>query len=108
MFLQNLAKDRAGRTRWKPIRDISQTIGVPMYAFSFSNGRFRKIKPIDLGCGVNELNAILWKFGHLKRLREFTEKVDSINTYTSHPLIQLGPKLLPEVVSHELELFKVR
>ena len=106
-YFQNLAKDAAGRTRWKPIRDISQTIGVTQYGFSFSIGRFRKVKPTTLHCGVDDLTFIKWKYSHLKQLREFSKKVENINLY-SHPLSQLGPYFLPEVVEHELNVLKFR
>ena len=105
---QNLAKDRAGRTRWKPIRDISQTLGVTQYGFSFSIGRFRKVKPTNLHCGVDDLNFIKWKYAHLKQLKEFSKAVDNINPYGTHPFDQLGPQLLPQVVEHQLDMFKFR
>ena len=109
ILLKNLAKARASRIRWKPIRDISHTVGIPIYAFSFSTARFRFIKPLDLGCGVFELKSILRKFNYLKKLQEFTKRVNGIDAYNSqHPLIQLGPGFLPEVITHELEIFKFR
>ena len=107
-YLQNLAKDRAGRTRWKPIRDISQTIGVTQYGFSFSIGRFRKVKTTNLKCGVDDLAYVKRKYNHLKKLREFSEKVENINFYGPHPLVQLGTYLLPDVVEHQLDMFKFR
>ena len=105
---QNLAKDRASRTNWKPIRDISQSVGVPLYSFSFSLNRFRSIKPVNLGCGVSDWDAVEWEFYYLRQLKEFTEKVENISPSNGHPLIQLGPTFLPEVVSHQLNTFKFR
>ena len=107
-FLQNLARDRASRTSWKPVRDISQSIGVPLYAFSFSIGRFRKVKPVTLGCGVNDLNTIKWKYDHLNLLQEFSERVRNIDSYSYHPLNQIGPSFLPEVMLHRLNIFRFR
>ena len=79
-----------------------------MYAFSFSIGRFRQVKPLKLGCGIESLNMVKWKFNHLKQLQEFSEKVEGIDTYSSHPLTQLGPNLLPDIVEHDLNMLKFR
>ena len=79
-----------------------------MYAFSFSNNRFRKVKPVKLGCGAKDIRDIIWKFNHLRRLQSFQDKIENIVPYGLHPLMQLGPNYLPEVVIHELELLKLR
>ena len=108
IIIQNLATARAGPGSWKPLRDISRNIGVPLYAFSFFGNRLRRIKSLNLGCKSNDFKTIIGRFDPLKLSHQFSEKVGNVNTFASHPLTQLDPSLLPEVVIHQLEILKFR
>ena len=95
------------RTCWKPVRDVAASIGIPMYSFSFSQGRFRKIKPLNLNCGVDSADSVFRKYSHLQRLAQLQNQIENINLIdnTVHPLQQLDPSQLPDTVRHGLDMF---
>lgn len=92
----------------EPKRDIAFTIGTPLYGFSFSIGRFLKLKPLNLDCGINSLNQVLNKYGHLKSLNGLEHALNNIDRYGIHPLLQIQADQLPDVISHQLDLFNFR
>ena len=96
------------RTCWNAKRDVAFSVGTPMYSFSFSLNRFRKVKPVTLNCGTNTLNHVLKTNSHLSSLNGLQSTIENIETCQSHPLLQLKPSQLPDVINHKLEILKLR
>ena len=96
------------RSCWNAKRDVAFSVGTPMYSFSFSLNRFRKVKPVTLDCGTNTLNHVLETNSHLSSLYGLQTTIENIETCESHPLLQLKPNQLPDVINHKLEIFKLR
>ena len=92
----------------EPKRDIAFSIGTPLFGFSFAIGRFLKLKPLTLNCGINSLNHVLNKYVHLKNLNELQDALDNIDNDGLHPLLQLQSYQLPDALSHRLDLFSLR
>ena len=92
---------------WKPKRDIAFSIGIPLMGFSFSLGRFRSIKPLELNCGTESLHYVIRRYGHLRNHIVLQQKVENMND-RAHPLLQLQADQLPGVIEHQLEIFKFR
>ena len=104
-----MAIERQGRGRWKPIRDISRNIGVPLYSFSFFGNRLRRIKSLDLGCEDN----------YLRKFNNELEKIKSIISLASSTTLDfycdrnnfiapLNPEMLPEILIHKLQVSEFR
>ena len=65
-------------------------------------------KTLKLDCGTNSLHHVLRKYGQLKNLNGLEYSLNKGNKYGTHPLLQLQPDQLPDVISHQLELFNLR
>ena len=92
----------------EPKRDTAFTIGTPLYGFSFSITRFLRLKPLTLECGINSLYQVLRKYEHLLSLNGLEEVLDKTDKYGINPLLQLRTDQLPDVTSHQLDLFNLR
>ena len=104
-----MAIERQGGGRWKPIRDISRNIGVPLYSFSFFGNRLRRIKSLDLGCEDNYLR----KFNNeLKKIESIISLASSatLNFYCDQKnfIDLLNPEMLPEILIHRLQVSQFR
>ena len=96
------------RNCWNAKRDVAFSVGTPMYSFSFSLNRFRKVKPVTLNCGTNTLNHVLNANSHLSYLNGLQDTIENMETCESHPLLQLEPNQLPDFIDNKLEIFKLR
>ena len=113
IFLKNLRRSRicsASPTCRpdEPKRDTAFTIGTPLYGFSFSIGRFLRLKPLTLDCGIDSLYQVLRKYEHLLSLNGLEEVLDKTDKHGTNPLLQLRTDQLPDVISHQLNLFNLR
>lgn len=85
----------------------ARTIGIPFYSYSFMTGTLSELKSLELGCSVADAKNELYFFPVLRHLDKLERKISNFN-HLVHPLLQLGPELLPDVLLHQLDLMKLR
>ena len=104
-----MAIERQGRGRWKPIRDISRNIGVPLYSFSFFGNRLRRVKSLDLGCEDNYLRKFNNELVKIKSIISFASST-TMSSYCDQKkfIDQLNPEILPEILIHKLQVLQFR
>ena len=103
-----MAIEQQGKGRWKPVRDISRNIGVPLDSFSFFGNRLRRIKSLDLGCGANYRRNFNGYVAQIKKILSILKRTQDLNNGQDESKIQQSPEWLPEVLMHKLEMLKFR
>ena len=104
-----MAIERQGRGRWKPIRDISRNIGVPLYSFSFFGNRLRRVKSLDLGCEDNYLRKFIDELEKIKGIISLTSSTTMSSYCDEKKFIDLlNPEILPDILIHKLKVSKFR
>lgn len=87
--------------------DVFDVAGRSLYSISFMTTRASNIVPVEIPCGRRQLIPVLKKFSYLRFFEDLQQKLFNVST-NAHPLQQLGPELLPEVLSLKLDEFKLR